>query len=233
MSLAARLFHGCWVGCSLLLPLNAVHAAANLPLSVSPVVIKMNVATEFAGVSVNNRGDQATGIEVEMLQVRWVDGREQYEATRDFLVSPPTFRLQPKKDRLVRFRYSGTRQDTEGFYRMFIRQLPEGMSTNQINMVVSLGVPIFVAPVTSRPALAIVRAAGGDSAATSLRNTGNVTINVLQLEGENCLVDLQNLPIRISPQQSVLLKTDDAPCATKATSARTDRGLIALPLLPL
>ena len=227
MSLAVRLFRRCSLAGALLLPVATVHAAANLPLSVSPVVVRMALATEFAGVSVNNRGDEATGIEVEVLRVRWLEGREQYEATRDFLISPPSFRLQAKKDRLVRFRYSGNRQDSEGFYRLFIRQLPEGMSTNQINMVVSLGVPIFVAPLTSRPALTIVRSAA-DGAAATLRNTGNVTLNVLQFEGENCLSAMQSLPLRISPEQDVLLKPDDARCAT---SARTDRGLI--PLLPL
>ena len=63
------------------------------------------------------------------MRVSWVDGKEQYEATQDFVVSPPSFRLGPEKSRMVRFKYSGTRQNVEGFYRLFVRQLPEALQS--------------------------------------------------------------------------------------------------------
>ena len=225
-----RTYHSIWVAIwvtilsTLLVSNTAVHAAVNLPLAVSPVVVKMNAVTAFSSVSVGNRGNQATGIEVEVLRVKWVDGQEQYEASTDFIVSPPTFRLLANKDRLVRFRYSGQRSDTEGFYRLFIRQLPEETVANQINLVVNLGVPIFVAPLTSKPALAVTISAA-ESKTYALRNTGNVTLNILTLEGENCLLAQQKVLPRLSPGQQTLISADLAQCAT---AAKTDQGLILL-----
>lgn len=128
------------------------------------------------------------------------------------------------KGRMVRFRYAGPRQDTEGFYRLFIRQLPEALPGNQINMVFNLGVPVFIAPLTARPALALANQTGSHPA-SELRNTGNVTLNLLKLEGTNCPEGSQTLLGRISPDQKLSLKTDVSQCAT---GVQTDRGLIPL-----
>ena len=183
-----RLPQPLWVtlAASLLYAVTGVHAGGNLPIAVSPVVVKMDALTEFSSVLVGNRGDQATGIEIEVFRVQWVDGQEQYHPTKDFIVSPPTFRLLANKDRLVRFRYSGLRHNAEDFYRMFIRQLPEVAVNNQINMVVNLGVPIFVAPLDLHPALTVVTGVGvvsgaGETKTYTLRNSGNVTLNVMKL----------------------------------------------------
>lgn len=217
--------HQRWlIACSLLLPVPVLPAATGIPIAVAPVTIKLDTATEFAAVEVSNRGEQATGIEVEVVRVQWVEGQEQYEPTKDFVVSPPAFRLPAGKSRMVRFRYAGPRQDTEGFYRLFIRQLPEEVSASQINMVVNLGVPIFVAPVIARPGLVIAGLAGATKT-SELRNTGNVTLNVLQLEGKNCPEGPQKLLARLSPEQKLMLKTDLSQCAT---GVHTDRGLIPL-----
>ena len=195
---------------------------SSTPIAVAPVIVKMDSQAEFSAIEVSNRGKRATSLEVEMLQVRWVDGREQYEATRDFTVSPPVFRLQEGKGRMVRFRYAGPRRETEGFYRLFVRQLPEEVVGNQISMVFNLGVPIFVAPLTSRLALSMHKPSGRPP---ELHNTGNVTLTVLELEGASCARGAQQVMVRISPAQKLVLKNLSAQCAT---SARTDRGLIQL-----
>lgn len=201
----------------LLLPLTAAHAAGSIPIAVAPVSVKLDVASEYAAVEVSNRGEQATGIEIEVMQVRWKDGQEVYEPTKEFVISPPAFRVQPGKGRMVRFRYLGGRGDMEGFYRLFIRQLPEDSGANQVSMVFNLGVPVFVAPVSSLPALAI--------GSTELRNTGNVTLSVSQVEGQSCPDGPLKLQVRLAPQQKLALKNDLSRCAT---GAQTDRGLIPL-----
>ena len=212
--------HPRWlIACSLLLAAASAALAANLPIAVSPVAVKLNLATEFGALTVSNRGNKSTGIEAEAFRVRWVNGQEQYEVSKDFVVSPPSFRLAANKDRLVRFRYTAARQESEGLYRLFIRQLPEGLAENQINMVVSLGVPIFVAPLNPRPALAV------DGRSSELLNPGNVTLNVFRLEGKDCPEDARKSLTRLSPGQKFVLQTEFARCAT---SAQTDRGRIAL-----
>lgn len=220
-----RLFSPKWLVACALLPLFSAHGAVgSIPLAVAPVIVKMDAAAEFAAVEVSNRGDQGTGIEAQMVRVRWVDGREQYEVTPDFVVSPAAFRLAAAKGRMVRFRYSGVRQDTEGFYRLFLHQLPEAAPGNQINMVVNLGIPVFIAPLVARPALAMARQTG-TAPVSELRNTGNVTLNVYRLEGAGCPEEAHALLGRISPEQKMTLNIDVSQCAT---GVHTDRGLIAL-----
>lgn len=211
------------VAFGLWLPLAAL-SAGSIPLAVAPVTVKMDTATEFAAVEVSNRGDLATGIEAEIMRVRWVDGREQYEPSTDFVVSPAAFRLAAGKSRMVRFQYAAKRQDSEGFYRLFIRQLPESLPGNQISMVFNLGVPVFVAPTASRPQLVIAGPPGTGSPA-ALRNTGNVTLNLLQLEGSSCPEGSQKLLARLSPDQQLPLKASQS---QYATGVQTDRGLIPL-----
>jgi fimbrial chaperone protein len=217
-------FHPRWLIACSLLPVFSVCAAGSMPLAVAPVTIKMDLVTEFSAVEVSNRGDQATGIEIEMVRVKWVDGQEQYEATADFIVSPAAFRLAATKSRMVRFRYAGARHDTEGFYRLFIRQLPEALPDNQINMVFNLGVPVFIAPLTARPGLALASPSTG-SAVSELRNTGNVTLNLFTLEGASCPEGAPALLGRIAPDQKRKLKGNLSQCAT---GVRTDHGLIPL-----
>ncbi len=220
-----------WLVACGLLQLFSAHAAGNIPLAISPIIVKMGTASQFAAVEVSNRGDQATGIEVEMMRVEWVNGQEKYHPTTDFIVSPATFRLADMRNRMVRFRYSGPRNDTEGFYRLFIRQLPGVVSEKQLNMVFNLGIPVFIAPTTERAALALASPAAGTGAATGntsfeLRNTGNVTVTLIRLEGgAECPDGKQALQGRISPGQTFALKTNVLPCIT---NVQTDRGPISL-----
>jgi P pilus assembly chaperone PapD len=221
-----------WVGYAgaMLISASASCSAANLPIAVSPVLIRLNTATEFSAVLVGNRGDEATGIEVEVMRVQWVDGKEQFQPTKDFIVSPPTFRLSGKKERLVRFRYTSARHESEDFFRLFIRQLPEETASSKIDMVVSLGVPIFVAPVTSHAALAVVAVQADTSLAAlgqnhALRNSGNVTLNIVKLSGNDCPQSSQKVFARLSPGQQAALDTEVARCAT---SVQTDQGWIPL-----
>ena len=91
-------------------------------------------------------------------------------------------------------------------------------------MVVNLGVPIFVAPLASYPVLEVTKQ-GGESKAYALRNNGNITLNVVTLEGKTCPKSLQKVLTRLSPGQQSLLDTEIALCAT---AVQTDQGLIPL-----
>ncbi len=204
-------------------PLMVVCAAGatTIPLAVSPVNVRLDPGSEYATVEVSNRGDSATGIEIDMRHVLWVDGQEQTEATKDFIVSPPSFRLQPGKNRLVRFKYSGPRGDMEGMYRMFIRQLPERSTGGEVSMVFNIGVPVFISPMLARPALALTR-----NSPAELRNTGNVSLNLGQIEGLGCPEStVATLRRRLAPGQKLALQPGLSTCAS---GVQTERGLILL-----
>jgi P pilus assembly chaperone PapD len=211
-----------WLSLFIALP-GSLASAQGSAIAVAPVTVKMEVGLQFAAVEVSNRGDRPTGIETEVVRVRWVDGREEYESTEDFIVSPPAFRLASQKSRLVRFRFGGMREETEGFYRLFVRQLAEQEGTgNQVNMVFKLGVPIFVAPSVSRPSLTLVKSGVN---AGRISNSGNVTLTLSQVEGERCHGETHKLAVRLAPQQSVAISPKIHACATLV---QTDRGPVPL-----
>jgi len=211
-----------------LMPLAFGQSAAAIPIAVAPVVVQMDTVTAFSAVQVSNRGDRPTSVETAMVKVKWVDGREVYEPTSDFTVSPPVFRLQGGKSRMIRFKYAGQRQDSEGFYRLFIHQLPEKTEGSQVSIIFNLGVPIFIAPLSSRPAL-MLDASGGQDKPAELHNTGNVTLTVIALEGQDCPSSPHKVMLRLSPAQTLVLKDAVPSCVTRA---RTDQGVIRLAARP-
>ena len=200
------------------------QGTGGIPIAVAPVVVRMDMLTEFSAVEVSNRGDRPTSIEVEVVKVTWADGREQYAPTQDFTVSPPVFRMHGGKSRMVRFKFTAQRQENEGFYRLFIHQLPEEIAGNQVTMVFNLGVPIFIAPRRSQPALSLYGSTGQGEAA-ELHNTGNVTLTVMGLDGQGCPSGPQKVLARLSPAQKLVLQNTASSCVT---SARTDQGVIQL-----
>lgn len=211
-----------------LMPLAFGQGVQAIPIAVAPVVVQMDTVTEFSAVQVSNRGDRSTSVETAMVKVKWVDGRELYEPTSDFTVSPPVFRLQGGKSRMIRFKYAAQRQDSEGFYRLFIHQLPEKTEGSQVSIIFNLGVPIFIAPLSSRPAL-MLDASGGQDKPAELHNTGNVTLTVIALEGQDCPSSPHKVMLRLSPAQTLVLKDAVPSCVTRA---RTDQGVIRLAARP-
>jgi P pilus assembly chaperone PapD len=206
------------------MPLAFGQGLQAIPIAVAPVVVQMDTGTAFSAVQVSNRGDRPTSVETAMVKVKWVDGHELYEPTSDFTVSPPVFRLQAGKSRMIRFKYAGQRQDSEGFYRLFIHQLPENTESSQVSIIFNLGVPIFIAPLSAHPALSLDVRAGQDKPA-ELHNTGNVTLTVIALEGQDCPSSPHKVMFRLSPAQKLVLKDALPSCVT---SARTDQGVIRL-----
>ncbi len=192
-------------------------AAGAGPVAVSPVSIKLDNGTDFGNLRVGNPGASQTGVEIEVVRVRIEGGREAYEPASEFIVSPPSFMLQPGDNRLMRFRFTGRRTATEGVYRIFVRQLPD-RSSGAINFAVNIGVPVFVAPTSAQPALVIDPTPEG----ARLRNSGNVTLTVRDIEG--CAQPLK-VAARLFPQQAVALADGDLACLQ---TAQSDRGPIGL-----
>lgn len=200
------------------------QGTGGIPIAVAPVVVRMDTSTEFSSVEVSNRGERPTGVEIKVVSVKWVDGQEQYEPTHNFTVSPPVFRIQAGKSRIVRFKYGSPREATEGFYRLFIRQIPEEAAGNQVALVLNIGVPIFIAPRSSHPALSLTSGTGQDKHA-ELHNTGNVTLTIVELDGPGCPASPQKVLARLSPAQKLVLMDGNTSCVT---TARTDQGIIRL-----
>ena len=83
-----------------------------------------------------------------------VDGVDEYEDTRLFIVSPPSFKLHPGKSKKVRLGFRGKRgTPSEQTFRLIVAEVPsevkkaaEGTSTLDVTLRHVL--PVYVAPQT-------------------------------------------------------------------------------------
>ncbi|MBX3653404.1 MAG: molecular chaperone [Ramlibacter sp.] len=212
-----------------LLCLSAFMAGAGgtgSPLAVSPVYIKLDGPQDHGTLLVANNGETSIGIEVEVVRTAWGPGREVYQPSTDFVLSPPVFRLAGGKSRLLRFRYVGTRTAAENSYRFFVRQIPEEgpPADGTLRFAITLGIPVTVPAMAPHPALKFVEHAG----IRGIKNVGNVSLSVKTVGSAGCASELP-LGKRLLPEQEHPLAPAPTPAPRECNwLARTDRGDIAI-----
>jgi hypothetical protein len=124
----------------------------------------------------------------------WVNGVERYEASQGLCGLTTVSTVLAGKARMVRFKCNGSRQDTEGFIRLFIRPVRQSRPTTRSTWC---STSVFLCSSRSRRAVLQMSAA-----ADELRNTGNVTLTVMTLEEPGCAGPVP-VTARISPGQKL------------------------------
>ena len=119
------------------------HAAQ---LRVEPVLIELN-APAAAG-SLTLRHDEEAEIVVQTRVMRWsqADGKETLEPTTDVVASPPTVKLSPGADYVVRVvRVSKRPVSGEESYRVIVDQLPNirRQQARAVNLLIRHSIPVF------------------------------------------------------------------------------------------
>ena len=89
-------------------------------------------------------------------------------------------------------------------------------------MLVNLGVPVFISPVTEQ--LSLTRPIAG--VGISIQNSGNVTVQLLGLEASGCEAVKFNRYLR--PTDSIVIPLAPEQTAKCAYQARLDSGLLSL-----
>jgi fimbrial chaperone protein len=115
-------------------------------LRVEPVLLELN-APAAAG-SLTLRNDEETDVVVQTRILRWVqaDGKETLEPTTDVVASPPTVKLAPGADYVVRVvRVSKRPIRGEESYRVIVDQLPNArrQQARAINLLIRHSIPVF------------------------------------------------------------------------------------------
>jgi len=115
-------------------------------LRVEPVLLELNAPT--AAGSLTLRNDEDTDVVVQTRVVRWsqADGKESLEPTTDVVASPPTVKLAPGADYVVRIvRVSKRPVRGEESYRVIVDQLPSvrRQQARAINLLIRHSIPVF------------------------------------------------------------------------------------------
>lgn len=161
---------------------RSTHAAQ---LRVEPVLLELN-APAAAG-SLTLRHDEEAEIVVQTRVMRWsqADGKETLEPTTDVVASPPTVKLSPGADYLVRVvRVSKRPVIGEESYRVIVDQLPNirRQQTRAINLLIRHSIPVFFRnPQLSASNVGWSVAFDGDKLVVVARNSGDERLRIASL----------------------------------------------------
>jgi fimbrial chaperone protein len=154
-------------------------------LRVEPVLLDMNAPT--AAGSLTLRNDEDSDVVVQTRVMRWsqADGKESLEPTTDVVASPPTVKLAPGADYVVRVvRVSKRPIRGEESYRVVVDQLPNvrRQQARAINLLIRHSIPVFFRnPQLSASNVAWSLGYEGDKLVVIANNSGDERLRIASL----------------------------------------------------
>lgn len=154
-------------------------------LRVEPVLLELN-APAAAG-SLTLRNDEAVDVVVQTRVLRWsqAGGKESLEPTTDVVASPPTVKLAPGADYVVRVvRVSKRPVRAEESYRVVVDQLPNvrRQQARAINLLIRHSIPVFFRnPQLSPSSVSWSLGYEGDKLVVVASNSGDERLRIASL----------------------------------------------------
>jgi fimbrial chaperone protein len=169
--------------------------------TINPIVIEVP-ADGRAIVTIRNDGAREVLYQVTVLRWQVVDGVDHYDATEDFIASPPLFTLGPSASQVVRIGFRNlVLRPVEQTYRLLLAEVPtEVSSTLQrpgdtsaeagvVEISLQYLLPVFVAPADqgARSVLVWSMRADGDAVVVRAKNLGNrrAVLNMVGLSSQS------------------------------------------------
>jgi fimbrial chaperone protein len=118
-------------------------------LKVSPIRVELGVDRPVEVVTLANPGKEPMLVQVRLRQWSHPTGQDVYADSRDVLVNPMVFELQPGEQQVVRVGLTKPMAaEKELSYRLFVQQLPnQGVGeARAVTTLLSLALPLFIAP---------------------------------------------------------------------------------------
>lgn len=138
---------------SLVLASSVVPAQAG-QLKVSPIQVNLAADRPIGVLTIANPGADPMLLHLTLMEWSHRDGTDRFADTREVLLNPPIFELQPGERQVVRIGLTRpTEAPAEQAYRIFIREVPETLArrSEQISTLLNISLPVFVAPVNPVP----------------------------------------------------------------------------------
>jgi len=156
-------------------------------LTVYPVSVILNAQKPAGEINLQNDDDAPKVIQIELMEWSQKDGQDIYTPSRDLLVNPPVFTLQPGKTQLIRLGLNKpVKNPQELSYRLYINEVPPPPKPGftGLQMAMRLGIPVFVEPhQPAKPKLEWQASRNHDgSIKLTVANTGNAHMKLLDFE---------------------------------------------------
>lgn len=156
--------------------------------TVSPVLVSLDAGQRSTAITLTNGSGQPQRIQAEIM--RWsksASGEDVLEPESKILLNPPLFDLAPGASQIVRLGFRSNAMpptDRESTWRVFFQEVPRedaDGNTQQLQMVLRVGVPVFAAPKSSTRSLKWSAQRQADKLVVRLDNQGNVHARVSNL----------------------------------------------------
>jgi len=192
-----KTFH-CLLGC--LLALISGFATAQNSFTVSPLRVDLSAKAPAAVIDVINTSAGALTLQIQ--QRGWVQnaGSDAQSETRDLILSPAIFTLQPGEKQVVRIALRGAPDaQRERAYRVFVSEVPTPQlkvapDASGFRVALRMDLPLFVAPL--QPAVPVpAYAVDANGARLIVRNSGDAHIRYTDFTVLQAGRKLAELPI--------------------------------------
>jgi fimbrial chaperone protein len=136
-----------------------------------------------SSLTVTNTEEEAKTFEVRAVSWKQQNRTDSYAQTDDLLLAPATFRLEKGASQVVRVQLNRPLDAAEHAYRVFIDEVPAAaeIRPNTLKTVVSMAVPVFVAPVSgpiAKGQAALKASLAKDVVSIQLQNTGKANLKL-------------------------------------------------------
>jgi len=129
--------------------LVGVSTPAQAAITISPVIV--NVPSDGrAIITVRNERQREVLYQISVFRWLQVDGVDRYEATQDFIASPPMFTLAAAESQIIRVGFRNPqRLPVEQSYRLFLAEVPRpgenSAERGVVEFAMQYAIPVFVA----------------------------------------------------------------------------------------
>ena len=171
----------------LLLPVNGFSAN----FSLNPIRVYFDGSSKTNILSITNNSDE--NISVQLRAYAWSQnekGENIYDLTKDIVFFPKIANIKKGEKKIVRLGTRVPQGRQEKTYRLYIEEIPNPKKSDNtaVNIVMKIGVPIFLAPVTVEPK-GLVEGMNLDEGSlhAKLINAGNVhfIMRAINVSGRN------------------------------------------------
>ena len=175
---------------AILVLLFPVHGySANF--SLNPIRVYFDGSSKTNILSITNNSDDS--ISVQLRAYAWTQnekGENSYDLTKDIVFFPKIANIKKGEKKIVRLGTRVPQGKQEKTYRLYIEEIPnlKKMDRTAVNIVMKIGVPIFLAPVKVEPK-GLVKEMDLDAGSfhAKLINDGNVhfILRAINVQGRN------------------------------------------------
>lgn len=165
---------------------------ANAGFDVSPIRLQLSPATPSSALILTNRTAKPRLIEVSTMLWQRAEHQDQYSPSRDILTNPPVFEVAPYATQIVRVGLNTAKAAaTESSYRVYLTEVPTDEPQQQLQVVLSIGIPVFVSPEGGEKYQLAwqAKAINNEIVELTMQNTGNSHVQLEQLSFYSPLSD--------------------------------------------